>query len=110
MASRRGLFSFLRLILHVFKPLLCNSDGCLLAEGQGGGLIWGVTAFELAEPYATLVKDNKIDIDSIGRGERTRTFDLMLPKHARYQLRHTPLNLPIIRGYRPFFNITLALQ
>jgi hypothetical protein len=26
-----------------------------------------------------------------GRGDRIRTCDLMLPKHARYQLRYTPM-------------------
>jgi hypothetical protein len=26
-----------------------------------------------------------------GRGDKIRTCDLMLPKHARYQLRYTPL-------------------
>lgn len=27
----------------------------------------------------------------LGRGERTRTFDLTVPNRARYQLRHTPI-------------------
>ena len=27
---------------------------------------------------------------SSGRGDRTRTGDFLLPKQARYQLRHTP--------------------
>lgn len=34
-----------------------------------------------------------VDLDkiSLGRGERTRTFDLTVPNRARYQLRHTPM-------------------
>lgn len=35
------------------------------------------------------------------RGNRARTCDLMLPKHARYQLRHTPKNHPRTVLYRP---------
>ena len=35
----------------------------------------------------------QIDFFLIGRGAQTRTADLLLPKQARYQLRHTPLHL-----------------
>ena len=31
--------------------------------------------------------------DSNGRGERTQTFDLTVPNRARYQLRHTPIDV-----------------
>ncbi len=46
-----------------------------------------IPVIKLNPPYDLLVDLAKV---STGRGERTRTFDLMLPKHARYQLRHTP--------------------
>src|SRR6266567_8116053 len=32
----------------------------------------------------------KLTFSFIGRGAQTRTADLLLPKQARYQLRHTP--------------------
>ena len=34
-----------------------------------------------------------------GRGDKIRTCDLMLPKHARYQLRYTPIRLTDCRGH-----------
>ncbi len=46
-----------------------------------------VVDLQIREPYATLLKTKNV---LNGRGERTRTFGLLLPKQARYQLRHTP--------------------
>ena len=40
-----------------------------------------------------------------GRGGRTRTDDLVLPKHVRYQLRHTPT---IVREYRTILGPTVS--
>ena len=39
-----------------------------------------IASYSLKEPFATLLKNRKV---STGRGERTRTFDLLLPKQAR---------------------------
>ena len=38
-----------------------------------------------------------------GRGDRIRTCGLMVPNHARYQLRHTPMSLivKILNTYFP---------
>ena len=36
-----------------------------------------------------------------GRGDWTRTSDLVVPNDARYQLRHTPTHLSMIRTRRP---------
>gem|GEM_PF-3947460 len=47
-------------------------------------------ATKLNPPYNLMVDLDKI---SLGRGERTRTFDLTVPNRARYQLRHTPMVL-----------------
>lgn len=46
-----------------------------------------------------------IVINSYGRGERTRTFDLTVPNRARYQLRHTPIGVTwdIIPQFSLFF-------
>ena len=38
-----------------------------------------------------------------GRGDRVRTDDLMLPKHARYQLRHAPTRDDMIPKVEPQF-------
>ena len=47
--------------------------------------------------YLTLMRKN-------GRGDRTRTYDLMLPKHARYQLRYTPIEVMVIGKCRGTVN------
>jgi DNA invertase Pin-like site-specific DNA recombinase len=39
-----------------------------------------MASHKLKEPFATLLKNREV---STGRGERTRTFDLLLPKQAR---------------------------
>jgi hypothetical protein len=36
-----------------------------------------------------------------GRGDWTRTSDLVVPNDARYQLRHTPTHLSMIRTRGP---------
>ena len=51
---------------------------------------WEVTDFKLREPYAGFFKDSNFEL---GRGERTQTFDLSVPNRARYQLRHTPIDV-----------------
>ena len=42
----------------------------------------------------------------VGRGDRTRTCDILLPKQARYQLRYTSMNGAVVREIphwdRPF--------
>lgn len=47
-----------------------------------------VSVIKLNPPYDLMVDLSKI---SLGRGERTQTFDLSVPNRARYQLRHTPM-------------------
>ena len=49
-----------------------------------------VSVIKLNPPYNLMVDLSKI---SLGRGERTQTFDLSVPNRARYQLRHTPIKL-----------------
>jgi DNA invertase Pin-like site-specific DNA recombinase len=46
-----------------------------------------VSVITLNPPYDLMADLTKV---SLGRGERTRTFDLTVPNRARYQLRHTP--------------------
>ena len=34
-----------------------------------------------------------------GRGDRSRTCDLMVPNHARYHLRHTPMKMVRVKRF-----------
>ena len=47
--------------------------------------------FGVPDPQSGRVPITGYNHHLLSRGGRARTDDLMLPKHARYQLRHTPI-------------------
>ena len=54
--------------------------------------------------YVHLVKGEiRVRIKFISRGGEIRTHDLMVPNHARYQLRYTPLVPPA--GVEPAWQV-----
>lgn len=84
------LFKFLYTEIRLFQPkkedAVYNEVVSNLRVGDDS-----VSVIKLNRPYDLLVD---LDEVSVGRGERTQTFDLSVPNRARYQLRHTP-KLPV---------------
>lgn len=45
-----------------------------------------------------------------GRGDRSRTCDLMVPNHARYHLRHTPFTIAIHISDNDYSTLTFLIR
>ena len=66
---------------------ICNELVTNLRAGNDS-----VSVIKLNPPYNLLVDLDKV---SLGRGDRTWTYDLAVPNRARYQLRHAPIYWPM---------------
>ena len=49
-------------------------------------------------------------IPLLGRGDRSRTCDLMVPNHARYHLRHTPFTVAVSLSDNDYSTLTFLIR
>ncbi len=75
--------------IGVRKVVICGSIwGRMSPRGTQNRQVLSVRSLWEYAPFEPEMS-NKGEVGD-GRGDRVRTDDLMLPKHARYQLRHAP--------------------